>query len=115
MVVATRLPRPKLLEALINPSARLAPGFGLVTVELKSGKTLAGILLDENNKSLTIKISDKQKEVIAKDKILKRTNAASSMPEMRYILSKKRDKGCSEFLVCFKIKLKGVTGRMHLN
>jgi putative heme-binding domain-containing protein len=96
--VATRLPRPKLLEALINPSARLAPGFGVVTVELKERKTIAGVLLDENDKSLTIKVSDKQNEVIAKDKVMKRTNAASSMPEMRYILSKKEIRDVVSFL-----------------
>lgn len=100
--IATRLPRPKLLEALINPSARLAPGFGVVTVELKNGKKLSGILLDENDKSLTIKVSDKQDEVVAKEQISKRTNAASSMPEMRYILSKKEIRDVVSFLSTLK-------------
>ena len=100
--VATRLPRPKLLEALINPSARLAPGYGVVTVELKNGKTLSGILQDENDKSLAIRVSDKQNEVIAKDQVVKRTNAASSMPEMRYILSKKEIRDVVSFLSTLK-------------
>ena len=100
--VATRLPRPKLLEALIDPSARLAPGYGVVTVELKNGKTLAGVLQDENNKILTIKISGQQNEVVAKDQVVKRTNAASSMPEMRYILSKKEIRDVVSFLSTLK-------------
>ena len=100
--VATRLPRPKLLEALITPSARLAPGYGVVTIELKNGKTLSGILKDENDKSLTIKISDQQNEVIGKDQVVKRTNAASSMPEMRYILSKKEIRDVVSFLSTLK-------------
>ena len=100
--IATRLPRPKLLEALINPSARLAPGYGVVTLELKNGKTLSGVLQDENNKSITIKISEQQNEVIAKDQVVKRTNAASSMPEMKYILSKKEIRDVVSFLSTLK-------------
>ena len=100
--IATRLPRQKLLEALINPSARLSPGYGVVTVELKNGKTLSGVLQDETNKSLTIKISEKQNEVVAKDQVVKRTNAASSMPEMRYILSKKEIRDVVSFLSTLK-------------
>ncbi len=30
--VASRITRPQILEALIKPSARLAPGFGVVTL-----------------------------------------------------------------------------------
>ena len=45
--VASRLSREQLLEALVNPSARLAPGFGMVTVTLKNGKTVSGILQEE--------------------------------------------------------------------
>jgi putative heme-binding domain-containing protein len=100
--VATRLPRPKLLEALINPSARLAPGFGVVTVELKNGKTLSGVLQDENDKTLTIKISEKQNQVVLKNEVAKRTNAPSSMPEMRYILSKKEIRDVVSFLSTLK-------------
>ncbi|HEV8083020.1 MAG TPA: HEAT repeat domain-containing protein [Chitinophagaceae bacterium] len=100
--VATRLPRPKILEALINPSARLAPGYGMVTIQLKNGKTLSGVLQDENNNSLTIKESEQQNTVISKGEVAKRTNAASSMPEMRYILSKKEIRDVVSFLSTLK-------------
>lgn len=100
--VATRLPRPKLLEALINPSARLAPGYGVVTLQLKNGKTLSGILQDENDKNLTLKTGERQNTVITKDEVEKRINAASSMPEMRYILSKKEIRDVVSFLSTLK-------------
>ena len=95
--VGARLTRQQILEALINPSARLAPGFGVVTLELKNGKTLSSVLVEENNTSLTMK-GDKQNEIIPKDQIVKRINAASSMPEMRYILSKKEIRDVVSFL-----------------
>jgi hypothetical protein len=44
----------------------------------------------EDSATLTIKSGGEQGEVIAKDKIVKRINAASSMPEMKNILSKKQ-------------------------
>lgn len=99
--VAARLSRPQLLEALINPSARIAPGFGVVTLNLKNGKTLSGILLDENNTSLTIK-GEQKNEVISKDQVLKRINSASSMPEMKYLLSKKEIRDVVSFLATLK-------------
>lgn len=100
--VASRLTRPQILEALINPSARLAPGFGYVTVDTRNGKTLSGVLEGETNTGLTVKVGDQPNQVIPKDQILKRVNAASSMPEMRYILSKKEIRDVVSFLSTLK-------------
>lgn len=96
--VADRLTRQEILEALIKPSARLAPGFGMVTLELKNGKTISGILSAENNTSITIKSGDQQNEVISKDQVVKRVNAASSMPDMKFVLSKKEIRDLVSFL-----------------
>ena len=100
--VARRLTRPQILEALINPSARLTAGFGFVTVDLKNGKTISGIILEENNTSLVIKIGDQPKESIPKDQIVKRINAASSMPDMKHILSKREIRDLVSFLSTLK-------------
>jgi putative heme-binding domain-containing protein len=100
--IAARLTRPEILEALVNPSARLAPGFGIVTLKLKDGKTVSGVLQSENKSSLTIKATGWQNTAIPKDQIEKRTNAASSMPEMRYILSKKEIRDVVSFLSTLK-------------
>jgi putative membrane-bound dehydrogenase-like protein len=96
--VANRLRRQQLLEALINPSARLAPGFGTVTLQLKNGKTVSGILNGETASGITIKSGDEKPEVMPKAQIAKRTNSPSSMPEMRYILSKKEIRDVVSFL-----------------
>lgn len=100
--IASRLPREKLLEALINPSARLSPGYGTVTLQLKDGKTIAGILGEETNKTLKIKIGDAPEALIQKADIVKRTNTPSSMPEMRYVLSKKEIRDVVSFLATLK-------------
>jgi putative heme-binding domain-containing protein len=95
--VAGRLTRQQILESLVNPSARLAPGFGVVTLQLKNGKTLSSVLVEENNTNLVMK-GAKQNEVIPKDQILKRINAASSMPEMKNILTRKEIRDIVSFL-----------------
>ena len=56
--VASRLTREQLLEALIKPSARLAPGYGMITLETKDGKTIAGILEEETNTTLKVRSGD---------------------------------------------------------
>lgn len=97
--VAKRLTRPQILEALVDPSARLAPGFGTVALTLKNGKKVSGILLTEKENELALKIGDKPDTVILKDQIATRTNAASSMPPMRFLLTKKEIRDLVSFLV----------------
>ena len=96
--VAARLTRQQLLEALINPSARLSPGFGNVTLQLKDGKTVTGVLNGETNTTITVKTGDQKDEVISKDQVAQRTDAASSMPDMKYMLSKKQIRDVISFL-----------------
>ena len=99
--VADRLSREQLLEALINPGARLAPGYGNVTLELKDGKTITGILQGESKSHITVKIGDEE-QVIPLSQVAKRTNAASSMPDMKYILNKKQIRDVVSFLAELK-------------
>jgi quinoprotein glucose dehydrogenase len=100
--IAARLSREQLLEALINPSARLAPGYGMVTVELTNGKKISGILQEEKPSALTLKIGDKPDTVVSKNNISKRTNAASSMPPMKLLLTKKEIRDVVSFLSTMK-------------
>jgi putative heme-binding domain-containing protein len=96
--VAARITRPQILQALIEPNARLAPGYGVVTVTLKNGKTISGVLLAESGKNITIKGNSGANEVISNDKIAKRINALSSMPDMKAVLTKKEIRDVVSFL-----------------
>ncbi|MGV3504714.1 MAG: DUF7133 domain-containing protein [Adhaeribacter sp.] len=100
--VATRLKREQLLEALVNPSARLAPGFGMVTLTLKNGKTVSGILQEESSTELKVKVGDQPDAVIAKDQVAKRSNGASSMPDMKYLLTPREIRDVVAFLATLK-------------
>lgn len=100
--IAGRLTRSQLLEALISPGARLAPGYGVVTVDLKNGRSFSGTLIAETNKNVTIKVGDGQNELIPKDQIVKQVNAPSSMPDMKTVLSKKEIRDMVAFLAGLK-------------
>lgn len=95
--VAGRITREQILQALITPSARLAPGFGMVTLELKDGKKLTGILQGETKTTLKIK-EGLEERTIAADQIVNKKYAESSMPDMKLLLSKKEIRDVVSFL-----------------
>jgi quinoprotein glucose dehydrogenase len=99
--VAERLTREQLLEALINPSARLAPGYGTVALEV-GNKKINGILQEETKTGLKLKIGDKPDTLILKSAITKRIDAQSSMPPMRSLLTKKEIRDVVSFLATMK-------------
>lgn len=95
--VASRISREQILQALVSPSARLAPGFGMVTLELKDGTKLNGILEGENKAGVTIKEGDAQR-TIAANEIVHKEYAQSSMPVMTQLLSRREIRDVVSFL-----------------
>ena len=92
------LSREQILQALIEPSARLSPGFGMVMLTLKDGTSAAGILAQENDHELVLKTSEAEPLKIATARIAKRDNVPSSMPPMGTIMSKREIRDMVEFL-----------------
>lgn len=100
--VAARLTPEQILESLIDPSARIAPGYGIVTLKLNNGKTIGGVLLNEKDDQLVLKIGERPDTVINKSDVLKQTSAPSSMPPMRYLLTKRQIRDLMSFLTTLK-------------
>ncbi|MBO9152122.1 HEAT repeat domain-containing protein [Chitinophaga sp. GCM10012297] len=96
--VANRISRQQILESIISPSARLAPGYGMVTLELKDGKKLTGVLQGETKNGLKIKEGLEPDKEIANADIVKKTFSPSSMPDMKTLLSKKEIRDVVSFL-----------------
>jgi putative heme-binding domain-containing protein len=95
--IAGRISREQILQALISPSARLSPGFGMVILELKDGTKLSGVLLGETKAGLKIK-EGKVERSIAADQIVNKEYAPSSMPDMKQLLSRKEIRDVVSFL-----------------
>jgi quinoprotein glucose dehydrogenase len=99
--VASRLAREQLLEALVDPSARIAPGFGPVMVTLKSGQRLFGTLREETDSYIVVDAGSEPKR-IAKTDIAQRTNGPSAMPPMGGVLTRRELRDVVEYLSTLK-------------
>ncbi|MFM1878161.1 MAG: hypothetical protein RLZZ241_1027, partial [Bacteroidota bacterium] len=102
--IALKLSREEILQALIEPSARIAPGYGSVTLNLKDGETISGLLLEENEDRLLLKSVEAEPLAIPKARIANRTNQPSAMPAMGRIISKRELRDLIEYLSSLKGK-----------
>ncbi len=102
MHIGSELTREQILQALIEPSARLAPGFGNVNLTLKDGQEVFGILAKETADALTLTTSDAEPLVIPTARIASRENIPSSMPAMGELLTKREIRDVVAFLASLK-------------
>jgi putative membrane-bound dehydrogenase-like protein len=84
--IASRLPREDLLTALIDPSARIAPGFGSVSLTLRNGQRVDGVLHEETGTMLSVEDGANVRHRIEKAAVATRTNLPSAMPPMGALL-----------------------------
>jgi quinoprotein glucose dehydrogenase len=74
-----------LLQALVEPAAVVAPGYGVVTVTFKNGAILGGTLVEETPDHLTI-IAPDNTWLIKRTDIASFTPPASAMPPMGFMM-----------------------------
>jgi quinoprotein glucose dehydrogenase len=81
-------PREYVLEALLQPGAVVAPGYGMVSVTMKDGKSVSGTVLAESAEMVKVRAVDGAEVEIKKGEIAVQTPAISVMPPMLGILTK---------------------------
>ena len=81
-LVGIRLKRQKLLESVIYPSAEITPGYGLSTVQLKSGDMASGRLISENKKEVVLAALDGKETTYPRTEIAELSPPISAMPAM---------------------------------
>jgi quinoprotein glucose dehydrogenase len=96
--IGTKLDRKTILESLINPSARLSPGYGQVLLKLTDGQEVTGTLSKETETELVLITSEAEPLKIPISRIAKRENMPSSMPAMGSLLTKREIRDIVEFL-----------------
>ena len=77
----------ELTQSLVEPSAKIVQGFGVETIVLKDGTTLAGSVLKENAKALELRLPDGKIQKITVASVASRTPPVSVMPPMLGILT----------------------------
>lgn len=99
--IADQLSQEQLLESLIAPSARIAPGYGTVLLDLNDGESIAGILLREDDSNLMIRVGEEE-QVISVSDIAKKEYLPSGMPTMEGVLNKREIRNVVAFLATLK-------------
>ena len=92
------LTREQLLESLVAPSARLAPGYGSVALTLKDGQKVQGILEEETEAELILRTSAAEPLEVPLGRIEKRENMPSAMPAMGKMITKRELRDLIEYL-----------------
>jgi len=86
------------LIALVEPSQRLAPGYGTINLTLGSGEKVTGLLLEDSSTNFRIQVGTTLRE-IAKSEVTNSSIAPSSMPPMGTLLSKRELRDLVSYLV----------------
>ncbi len=100
--IGNTLSREQLLEALIEPSKRIAPGYGTVSLTLTDESVVTGILIEEHENELILKTNEAEPLEIPINRISKRENLPSSMPPVTHFMSKREMRDVVEFLANLK-------------
>jgi putative membrane-bound dehydrogenase-like protein len=100
--VASRLPREQLLQSLIDPSARLAPGYGQVSLKLKNGRTLQGTLREETATTIAVEDATRGLQRVPLSDVASRTNGQSAMPKMDLLLTPDQIRDVVAFLATLR-------------
>jgi putative membrane-bound dehydrogenase-like protein len=79
--------RAELLESLVNPVAKIVPGYGLVSVTMKDGGNHAGALFKEDKATVTLRLADGTEKKLPRAQITMQTPPVSMMPPMLGILT----------------------------
>jgi quinoprotein glucose dehydrogenase len=98
-----KYPREYLLESIVKPNAKIAPGFDTIVVTQKSGGVAAGIVASETADMLTLRNTDNKLVEVKKTDIAKREGAPSGMPEIYgAILTKTQLRDVVEYIASLK-------------
>ncbi|MEL6589053.1 MAG: PVC-type heme-binding CxxCH protein [Bacteroidota bacterium] len=96
--IAQELDHRQLLEALIEPSKRLAPGYGNARLSLQSGEVITGVIVEDSENETILKVGEAEPQTFRSDQIKEKTYLPSSMPSMAGVLSKREIRDLMAFL-----------------
>lgn len=100
--LAMRATRDHFLESMIDPNAKLAPGFGSVAYVLTDGRVIAGTLKAEDAQQVTVLTPEGKSVVIPVADIDERTAAKSAMPPVGPTLKLSEIRDVIEYLATLK-------------
>jgi putative heme-binding domain-containing protein len=113
--IGARGTREYILESIIKPSAKIAPGFEVVTITKKSGEQVAGTVLERNAQSIRLKTGETETVTLPAADIAKVESAPSAMPELAALVLKKSEiRDLVELVDSFKKLPRHQTGKPEI-
>lgn len=96
--IGKELDRVGILTALIDPPARIAPGFGTFEFELKDGDASAGFVTAEDDAEIQLTNLMGESVRLKKSDVQSRSNPSSAMPTMKGVLTLSEIRDLVEYL-----------------
>jgi quinoprotein glucose dehydrogenase len=101
--IAAKQTREYLLESLVAPNAKIAPGFESLTVVLKDGRNFAGVNKPSGPDEVVINSPEDGVMKFKKSDIARIQKGQSAMPDTMILVLSKRDiRDLVEFLASLK-------------
>jgi putative membrane-bound dehydrogenase-like protein len=85
--VGSQRTKVELAESLVEPSAKIVVGYGIESIQLKSGEAISGSVIKETAKHLDLQLADGKPRHILLSEVAQRTPPISVMPPMLGILT----------------------------
>ena len=94
----------ELAESLVNPSAKIVPGFGIETITMRSGEVFSGSVVSETLSTLKVRLPDGVIKDLPVAAVANRTQPVSIMPPMLGILTPAEVRDVVAYLATLKSK-----------
>ena len=94
----------EIAKSVVEPSAKIVQGFGIETIVLKDGTTIAASVTKESPKSLDLKLLDGKSQKVSLAAIASRAPPISVMPPMLGILTPEEIRDVVAYLAGLKPK-----------
>ncbi|MCH2207994.1 MAG: HEAT repeat domain-containing protein [Lentisphaerales bacterium] len=102
--------RAYILESVIDPGAKVAPGFGIISMTLKNGTAVSGIFQKETDSEIHVKAADGKVTKYSKKEIASKQPPISGMPPMQFLLKPMEVRDVVAYLATLKAKVKKTQG-----
>jgi len=97
--IGSRLTRDQLVEAIVDPNARISPGYEGVLLVLEDDELIAGRIVEETEEYLVVLPSDGKAVEVETAAVLERRPDLSSMPEgLGQLLTRRQMRDLVEYL-----------------
>ena len=108
--IGSRYDHQHLLDSLVDPSAYVVPGYGMMLMTLKNGESVGGAFLEETEEAVILKVPDPDdsanqiEQAIPLSEIASRQPPVSAMPPMGLMMKKSEIRDLVAFLASLKEK-----------